>query len=57
MNQWKIQKKEKICISGFLMRRKPETQTLGGVGNLTFFRTVDIKEMAAIFQFFNNGQC
>ena len=32
--------------------RKPETQTLG-VGNLKFFRTIDIYEMAAIFQFFS----
>ena len=36
---------------------KPETQTLGGsvIGN--FFRTIDIKEMAAIFQFFHNDRC
>ena len=31
--------------------RNLETKTLG-VGHLKFFRTIDIKEMAAIFQFF-----
>ena len=39
-----------------LTPRKLETQT-GGVGNLKFFRTIDINEMRAIFQFFHNGQC
>ena len=34
---------------------KPETQTLGGVGILKFFRTININKMAAIFQFFHNG--
>ena len=34
---------------------KPEIQTLGG-GNLKFFCTINIKEMAAIFQFFHNGR-
>ena len=38
-----------------LTLRKPETQTLGGVGNLKFFHTMDINKMAAIFQFFHNG--
>ena len=28
----------------------------GGVGNLTFFCTINIKEMATIFQFFHNGR-
>ena len=37
--------------------RKLETQTLGGVGNLKFFCTINIKEMAAILQFFHNGWC
>ena len=36
---------------------KPETQTLGGVSNWKFFRTINIKEMAAIFQFFHNDRC
>ena len=36
--------------------RKSETQTLGGLSNWKFFRTIDVKEMAAIFQFFHNGQ-
>ena len=35
---------------------KPETQTLGGVSNLKFFCMININEMAAIFQFFHNGQ-
>ena len=29
----------------------------GGVGNLKFFHTIDINEMAAIFHFFHNGRC
>ena len=29
--------------------KKKETQTFGGVSNLTFFIMIDIKEMAAIF--------
>ena len=37
--------------------RKPETQTLWGVGNLEFFRMININEMRAIFQFFHNGWC
>ena len=40
-----------------LTLRKPETQTWGGVSNLKFFHTIDIKEMAAIFQLFHNGRC
>ena len=28
-----------------------------GVSNWKFFRTIDIKEMVAIFQFVHNGQC
>ena len=43
-------------IPFLLTPRKPETQTLGGVGNLKFFRTIDINEMRAIFQYFHNGQ-
>ena len=39
-----------------LTLRKLETQTLGEVGNLKFFCTIDIYEMVAIFQFFHNGQ-
>ena len=35
---------------------KPDTQTLGGVGNLTFFHMININKMAAIFQFFHNGR-
>ena len=37
---------------------KLETQTLRvrGFGNLKFFHMIDINEMAAIFQFFHNGQ-
>ena len=39
-----------------LTLRNPETQTLVGlVTNLNFFHMIDIKEMAAIFQFFHNG--
>ena len=34
---------------------KPETQTLGGINNWKFFCTIDVKEMAAIFQLFHNG--
>ena len=36
---------------------KPETQTFGGVSNLKFFHTIDINEIAVIFQFFHNGWC
>ena len=38
---------------------KLETLTLGGggIGNLKFFCTININEMAAIFQFFHNGRC
>ena len=36
-------------IPFLLTLRKPETQTLGGVGNLKFFCTMHIYEMAAIF--------
>ena len=39
-----------------LTLRKPETQTLGVVSNLKIVCTIDINEMAAIFQFFHNGQ-
>ena len=39
-------RKKKICW-------RPK---LGGVGNLTFFHMIDINKMAAIFQFFHNGQ-
>ena len=35
---------------------KLQTQTLGGFSNLTFFHTIKINEMAAIFQFFHNGR-
>ena len=42
-------------IPFLLTLRKPETQTLGGVSNWKFFCMIDIKEMAAIFQFFHNG--
>ena len=45
-----------VDIPFLLTLGKPETQTLGGVGNWNFFRTIDIKEMADIFQFFHNGQ-
>ena len=34
---------------------KLKTQTLGGVSNWNFFCMIDIKEIAAIFQFFHNG--
>ena len=34
---------------------KLDTQTLRGVSNWKFFCTIDIKEMAAIFQFFHNA--
>ena len=45
-------------IPFLLTLRKPETQTLGGgVGKLKFFHTINIYEMAAIFQFFHNSQC
>ena len=36
---------------------KPETQTLGGGGNLNFFCMININKMAAIFHFFHNGRC
>ena len=36
---------------------KLETQTWGGVSNLKIFHMIEIKEMAAIFQFFHNGWC
>ena len=42
-------------IPFLLTLRKPETQTLG-VGNLKIFCMININEMAAIFQFFHNGQ-
>ena len=42
-------------IPFLLTHGKLETQTLGGVSNWKSFRTIDIKEMAAIFQFFHNG--
>ena len=35
---------------------KLETQTFGGGGNLKFFHMIYINKMAAIFQFFHNGQ-
>ena len=35
--------------------RKPETQTLGEVGNLKFVHTINIYEMVAILQFFHSG--
>ena len=41
-------------IPSLLTLRKPETQTLVGVSNWKFFHMIDIKEMAAIFQFFHN---
>ena len=31
--------------------RKPETQTFGGVSNLTFFHTIDIYKMVQLIQF------
>ena len=34
---------------------KAETQTLGGLVILKFLCTIDINEMAAIFQFFHNS--
>ena len=37
--------------------KKPETQPLEGVSNLTFFCTIYIYKMAAIFLSFDNGQC
>ena len=54
--------KKKICISSFpkifclLNTRKTRDLNFGKVSNLKFFHTIDIKEMAAIFQFFHNGQ-
>ena len=38
-----------------LTLRKPEIQTLDGVGNLKFFCMMHIYEMAAISHFFHNG--
>ena len=35
---------------------KPEIQTLEEVSNLKFFCMININEMAAILQFFQNGQ-
>ena len=61
MSQWKIQKKENLHLQFFndilfpSTLGKLETQTWG-VSNLKFFRTIDINEMAAIFEFFHNGQ-
>ena len=36
--------------------KKRETQTLGEVSNLKFFRTINIHKMVAIFQFFHSGK-
>ena len=43
-------------IPFLLALRKLETQTLVGVSYWKFFHMIDIKEMAAIFQFFHNGR-
>ena len=55
MNQWKIQKKENFHL-WFSDEKKTGDPNFGGVSNLKFFRMIDIKEMAAIFQFFHNDQ-
>ena len=56
LNQWESLEKLnrwKICMSSFL---SAERSPCKNVGNWKFFRMIDIKEMAAIFQFFHNGQ-
>ena len=64
MNQWKIQKKENLhlrlsddILFPSTLRKENWRPKFCGVGNLNFFCTIDINEMAAIFQFFHNGQC
>ena len=60
VNQWKIQKKENLHLQfssdiPFPSTHRKENQRpklWGGVGNLKYFRTININEMAAIFQFF-----
>ena len=42
-------------ISINTQKRKPETQTLGRASKLKFFLTININEMAAIFQVFHHG--
>ena len=42
-----------FCFHQHLENQRPK---LWGVGNLKFFHMIDIYEMAAIFQFFHNGQ-
>ena len=44
-----------ILLSAIMKKLKNGCQTLGGVSNLNFFRTININEMAVIFQFFHNG--
>ena len=43
-----------ISPSAIMKKLKNGCKTLG-VGNLKFFRTININEMAVIFQFFHNG--
>ena len=45
-----------MLIFHFVDTRKTRDPNFGGVSNLKFFCTINIKEMAAIFQFFHNGQ-
>ena len=62
MNQLKIQKKNlHLQFSNDIPfpsthRKENQKPKLGGVSNLKFFCKIDINKMAAIFQFFHNGQ-
>ena len=70
MEKFQITDPLKVWVSGFpsvdrngispsviMKKLKHGCQTLGGgVGNLKFFRTININEMAVIFQFFHNGR-
>ena len=64
MNQWKLWKKENLHLRfsddipfPSTLRKENQRPKLWGVGNLKFFRMIDINEMAGIFQFFHNGRC
>ena len=48
-------KKENLHLQ-FSDEKKTGNPNFGGVINLKIFHMIDIKEMAAIFQFFHNGQ-
>ena len=64
MNQWKIQKKENLHLQfsddipfpSTLRKENQRPKLWGRVSNLKFFHMININEMAAIFQFFHNGQ-